>query len=157
MIEKNKDARPEMTWQVMDITDMSALKTDSFDLVFDKGTIDTLLCGDDFLTKVAQMLKETQRVLVTGGHYFVVSYGKPESRSNHFIRGFLSWERREFILYERNIEKEEDKKEIKEEEEEEEENKTHYIYVCTKNDDANEVSNKYFDIEFENLMEEKYL
>ena len=95
-------------------------------------------------------------MLVPGGHYFVVSYGKPESRSSHFIRGFLSWERREFILYEPNTQKEKEK-EKEEDKEEEEDNKTHYIYVCTKNDDANEVSEKYFDIEFENLMEEKYL
>ena len=99
MIEKNKSERPEMTWQVMDITDMSAFATDSFDIAIDKSTIDALLCGDDFLLKVALMLKETQRVLKPGGHYFAISYGKPENRRSHFIRGFLSWTRREFILY----------------------------------------------------------
>ena len=99
MIEKNRNERPEMTWQVMDITDMSAFATDSFDIAIDKSTIDALLCGDDFLLKVALMLKETQRVLKPGGHYFAISYGKPENRRSHFIRGFLSWTRREFILY----------------------------------------------------------
>ena len=146
MIDKNKDTRPEMAWKVLDITDMSEFSTDSFDLAIDKSTIDALLCGDDYLLKVAKMLKETQRVLVPGGHYFAISYGKPESRVSHLIRGFLSWNRREFILYESNIEKEEEKEE-----------KSHYIYVCQKNDDANEISEKYFALEYQNLeVENEY-
>ena len=119
MIEKNKDTRPEMVWKVLDITDMSEFSTDCFDLAIDKSTIDALLCGDDYLLKVAKMLKETQRVLAPGGNYFAISYGKPESRVSHLQRCFLSWNRREFILYESNIEKEEEKEE-----------KSHYIYVC---------------------------
>ena len=108
-----------MTWQVMDITDMSAFATDSFDIAIDKSTIDALLCGDDFLLKVALMLKETQRVLKPGGHYFAISYGKPENRRSHFIRGFLSWTRREFILYkEKSSANELEQKEIETEEKE---------------------------------------
>ena len=143
MIEKNKDQRPEMAWKVMDITDMSEFATDSFDLAIDKSTIDALLCGDDYLLKVALMLKESQRVLKPGGHYFAISYGKPESRVSHFIRGFLSWDRREFILYEGDIETEEEKEE-----------KSHWIYVNQVRDDANEISEKYFDTEFKNLQVE---
>ena len=88
-----------MEFRVMDITDMSDLDSNSFDLAIDKSTIDALLCGEDAFLKVAQMLKETQRVLKTDCHYFAVSYGKPESRSFHFNQPFLSFENREFILY----------------------------------------------------------
>ena len=115
-----------MTWVLMDITDMSDIDTDSFDLAIDKSTIDALLCGDDSFLKVASMLKEVQRVLKPGGHYFAISYGKPETRVGHLERSFLSWELREFLLYEAGIESEEEK-----------EQKTHYIYVCKKNADAN--------------------
>ena len=126
MEEKNKDERPNMTWVLMDITDMADIGTDSYDLAIDKSTIDALLCGDDSFLQVASMLKEVQRVLKPGGHYFAISYGKPETRVGHLERSFLSWELREFLLYEAGIESEEEK-----------EQKTHYIYVCKKNADAN--------------------
>lgn len=40
------------------------------------------------------MTKEVQRVLKTGGYYFVISYGKPENRTLHFERPHLDfiWE-----------------------------------------------------------------
>ncbi len=59
MKERNAQTRPEIVWQVMDITNMAEFETNSFDLTVDKSTIDALLCGDDAYLKVAQMLKET--------------------------------------------------------------------------------------------------
>ena len=40
------------------------------------------------------MIKEVQRVLKTGGNYFVISYGKPDNRVLHFERPNLdfTWE-----------------------------------------------------------------
>ena len=99
MNERNNEKRPGMVYQVMDICDMREFESNSFDMAIDKSTIDALLCGDDSFLKVAQMLKETQRVLKTDGVYFAISYGKPESRSFHFVQPFLSFENREFILY----------------------------------------------------------
>ena len=132
-----------MHWVVMDITDMEEIDTDSYDLAIDKSTIDALLCGDDSFLKVALMMKETQRILKPGGHYFAISYGKPEARTSHLERPFLSWELREFILYEANVETEEEKAE-----------KSHYIYVCKKNDDANDVAQLYFAQEYAKLTKE---
>ena len=63
-----------MVYQVMDITDMSELESNSFDLAIDKSTMDTLLTCENAFMNVMMMLKETQRVLKTGGHYFVISY-----------------------------------------------------------------------------------
>ena len=132
MTEKHKE-RSKMTWLIMDICDMKDFETDSFDLIIDKSTMDALCCGDDSLLKIALMLKEQIRVLKTDAHYFCISYGKPEARLQHFEQVFLSWDIREFILYDSNIESEEEKNE-----------KCHYIYVCKVNDDANEISEKYF-------------
>ena len=53
MTERNRDLRPEIVWKVMDITDMSELESDFFDIAIDKSTIDALLCGDDSHIKVA--------------------------------------------------------------------------------------------------------
>ena len=45
MKQRNNVLRPEMEFRVMDVTDMSELATDSFDIVIDKGTLD---CHDYF-------------------------------------------------------------------------------------------------------------
>ena len=58
MINKNGVERPEMTWQVLDITDMSVFETYTFDIVIDKSTIDSLFCTEDYILQVASMLKE---------------------------------------------------------------------------------------------------
>ena len=59
MKERNAEGRPSMNFLVMDITDMSEIESNTFDLVIDKSTMDALLCGNDSFVKVAQMLKET--------------------------------------------------------------------------------------------------
>ena len=59
MKERNAEGRPSMNFIVMDITDMSEIESNTFDLVIDKSTMDALLCGNDSFVKVAQMLKET--------------------------------------------------------------------------------------------------
>ena len=38
--------RPEMKYQVADVTNMPEFETNSFDIMIDKSTIDALLCGD---------------------------------------------------------------------------------------------------------------
>jgi hypothetical protein len=59
-----------------------------------------------------------------GGKYIAISYGKPETRSMHFIRPFLSWSLKEYVFYPMNAKDDSEKDE-----------KTHYIYICTKNKD----------------------
>ena len=102
MAERNAEIRPEMTWLVMDITDMSTFDSNTFDLAIDKSTIDALLCGENAFEKVAFMLKETQRVLRTGGSYFAISYGRPEGRAFHFEQPFLSFDNQSIVLVDPN-------------------------------------------------------
>jgi RAT1-interacting protein len=63
MIERNSVTRPLMAYEVMDVTDMSVLESNSFDVAIDKSTIDALLCGDNAQLMVAKMTKEIQRIL----------------------------------------------------------------------------------------------
>ena len=63
MAKRNTLERPQMTWKVVNITDMSVFKTDTFDIIIDKSAIDSLFCTDDYTLQVALMLKEAQRVL----------------------------------------------------------------------------------------------
>ena len=123
-----------MVFQVGDVTKMPEFEDSSFDLAIDKSTIDALLCGENSFIMVARMLKETQRVLKTDGVYFAISYGKPESRSFHLSHPFLIWDQREFVLYDADCETQEDK-----------DSKSHYIYVCTKLEGADKMSDKHFD------------
>ena len=127
MKARNSEQRPNLVFQVGDVTNYPEFASDSFDLAIDKSTIDALLCGDNSFVQVAKMLGEAQRILKTGGVYFAISYGKPESRSFHFSHPFLKWEQREFILFDADCETEEDK-----------ESKSHYIYVCKKQAGADE-------------------
>ena len=119
MTNKNSVERPQMTWHVLDVTDMSVFKTDTFDIIIDKSTIDSLFCTSDYTLQVALMLKEAQRVMKPGGNYIGISHSKPENRIGHLCRKFLSWDRKEFILYDGSFENE---KEMEE--------NAHYIYSC---------------------------
>lgn len=124
MKERNGSLRPEMDFNVMDVTDMATLESNTFDLAIDKSTIDCLLCGKSGHIKVAKMLNETQRVLKAGtGVLFTVSFGSPEMRSHLFRQSFLSLEMREIFLQQR----------------------FHYLYIGTKRVEADQVSQQNFE------------
>lgn len=82
---------PHMLYQVMDVKSMT-YPNESFDFVLDKSTIDALLCSDSPSLSVAKMTREVYRVLRPGGVYFVVSYGSPEHRMEHFEREHIAFD-----------------------------------------------------------------
>lgn len=88
MKDRNKEMRPQLIWETMDCRQLT-YKTNFFDLIIDKSTIDALLCGDNAFMNVAIMLKECQRVLKVGGVYMAISYGTPDNRQFHFQRKHL--------------------------------------------------------------------
>ena len=116
MNKRNTD-KPNMTWEVMNVTDMG-FKDETFDIAIDKSTIDALLWGDNAFLNVAKMTKEVQRVLKPKGVYFVISYGRPENRTFHFERDHLDFEVKQFVLYPDNCKTEEEKND-----------KSHFVYV----------------------------
>ncbi|XAR56944.1 Endothelin-converting enzyme 1 [Bertholletia excelsa] len=61
----------------MDVREMSAFQTGSFDAVIDKGTLDSLLCGCNSQVNATKMLEEVGRVLKEKGVYIVITYGAP--------------------------------------------------------------------------------
>ncbi len=73
----------ELQYDVMDVREMT-YPSESFDLVIDKSTIDSLMCSDNPLIYVSRMICEGYRVLREGGYYFTVSYSG--SRMEHFTR-----------------------------------------------------------------------
>ncbi|KAE8714255.1 S-adenosyl-L-methionine-dependent methyltransferases superfamily protein isoform 2 [Hibiscus syriacus] len=64
----------------LDVRDMSPFQSGSFDAVIDKGTLDSILCGNNSRQNAAQMLDEVWRVLKEKGVYILVTYGAPVYR-----------------------------------------------------------------------------
>ncbi|XP_050372199.1 uncharacterized protein LOC126790106 [Argentina anserina] len=69
--------RHDLKYLEMDVRDMNAFETASFDAVIDKGTLDSLLCGSNSQQNAARMLNEVWRVLKDKGVYILVTYGAP--------------------------------------------------------------------------------
>lgn len=57
MSQRNSQSRPTLVWQVMDCTNLE-YEDEFFDIVIEKSTIDSLLCGNRAYKKTAMMLRE---------------------------------------------------------------------------------------------------
>eukprot|EP00164_Ancoracysta_twista_P016419 GFYU01027529.1.p1 GENE.GFYU01027529.1~~GFYU01027529.1.p1 ORF type:complete len:312 (+),score=69.06 GFYU01027529.1:92-1027(+) len=82
-MKRRNEARENMKWYTMDAKKLD-FPSESFDLIVDKGTLDSLLCGDRSFQHVNLMTKEVYRVLRPGGHYVCISFGTPDTRMEHF-------------------------------------------------------------------------
>lgn len=123
MLEKYRDL------DEMDFTEMNVCNIEfppgCFDLVFDKCTLDCLLCGDNSFQKASLMMQSVYRVLKPGGVYILVSYGMPEARIGYLKSKFLNW----------TIEHAKIAKVPLEQFTSIELSQYHYIYICTKSAD----------------------
>jgi ubiquinone/menaquinone biosynthesis C-methylase UbiE len=79
----------------MDVMDMNEFKNGEFNVVVDKGTLDSLLCGDNSEPNAIKMLNEIHRVLTHNGVYICITYGAEESRLKYFVK---------YILIQKNLE-----------------------------------------------------
>lgn len=81
----DKNARYEdMEYAQMDVTDPDiGTHPESFQLVIDKGTLDSLVCCEGDSRKVEMMLINVYRMLAPGGHFICVSRGAPETRMGY--------------------------------------------------------------------------
>ena len=68
----------------MDVTEMSEFPNNSFNIVFDKALLDTVLCAENALPIVDKMINEIYRVLVNQGYYIIISNGSEDKRKNLF-------------------------------------------------------------------------
>ncbi|EPS60757.1 hypothetical protein M569_14044, partial [Genlisea aurea] len=78
---KNKySSRPQLKYMHMDVRDMSSFSSGSFTAVIDKGTLDSILCGQSSPENSHKMLTEVMRVLKDDGYYILITYGSPAQR-----------------------------------------------------------------------------
>lgn len=69
-----------LTFRVADATCLAFAAAASFDIVVDKGCLDSVLCSDASLVQAAALVREARRVLRPGGVYVCVSHAPPEAR-----------------------------------------------------------------------------
>lgn len=90
MQELYKEKCPNLPFKQMDVKSLQ-YEDGTFDSVIDKGTFDSMLCGDGSGPSADQMLNEIYRVLSPTGVYICISYGLPEQRMGYFQRADFDW------------------------------------------------------------------
>jgi len=103
MAERNSAAGRSMEWLTMDVSELQ-FEDNSFDLVIDKATGDSIVCMDDGIGMVRRMLSESCRVLKKKGVFVMVSV---QDRVQEMVRvEELNWKVGEMkiptALYNRN-------------------------------------------------------
>lgn len=81
MKERHCVERPTMEWRVMDMTDMSELADETFDVVIDKAAMDAMMAveGDVWnpsqvcVDQARSICEHVSRILVSGGHFLQIS------------------------------------------------------------------------------------
>mmetsp|Transcript_30983 Transcript_30983/g.68025 ORF Transcript_30983/g.68025 Transcript_30983/m.68025 type:complete len:469 (-) Transcript_30983:71-1477(-) len=69
------ETHPSLEWHAMDATKMT-LGDKKFDLSIDKGTIDAVVCGEDGLVMVTDMIHEMGRTLKPGGLAMIITHSE---------------------------------------------------------------------------------
>nr|XP_027106979.1 EEF1A lysine methyltransferase 4-like isoform X3 [Coffea arabica] len=85
MMRRKYEQVPQMKYMKMDVRDMSFFPDDSFHSVIDKGTLDSLMCGNNAPISAAHMLGE-------------ITYGDPTVRIPHLYRSVYSWKIELYII-----------------------------------------------------------
>jgi SAM-dependent methyltransferase len=81
MKERHSVERPNMEWRVMDMTDLSELADETFDVVIDKAAMDAMMAveGDVWnpsqicVDQAQSICQHVSRILVPGGHFLQIS------------------------------------------------------------------------------------
>jgi EEF1A lysine methyltransferase 4 len=89
MQELYKESK-EMPYKQMDVKSLQFADS-SFDCVVDKGTLDSVLCGDGSGPNAQLMLSEIHRVLQPNGVYICISYGVKDQRNDYFVNREFDW------------------------------------------------------------------
>nr|CCA16443.1 putative methyltransferase [Albugo laibachii Nc14] len=123
MSKKYEDRAESLQWLKMDICNLE-FSDESYDTVVDKGTMDSILCGEGSTANISKMCQEINRVLKPNGVYFVISYGIPDNRLTYLENKDNGWKVTVHTVPKPTISAVQVT--------EADANSVHYIYVCQK-------------------------
>ena len=85
---KHSQTRPDMTWEVQDMTNMAIIDNSSIDTVLDKGALDALFAEDtqEIYAQVLRFYEEILRVLKKGGKYVCITLAE-----SHIFKSILDF------------------------------------------------------------------
>uniref|UniRef100_A0ACD5ZSM8 Uncharacterized protein n=1 Tax=Avena sativa TaxID=4498 RepID=A0ACD5ZSM8_AVESA len=72
-MKKKYHDKPQLKYIKMDVKNMSDFESGSFDAVIDKGTLDSIMCGQNSQEHATMMLEEVYRILKDNGVYIMVN------------------------------------------------------------------------------------
>ena len=75
----------------MNVTELT-YPDDSFDVIIDKGTLDSLLCAENGKEISTKALEQIFRVLKPQGYYICISYANSDMRMVFFTQEMLDWD-----------------------------------------------------------------
>jgi SAM-dependent methyltransferase len=93
MTNKYKESRPTLLWHVMDMTEMSSIANDSFDVVIDKAAMDALMSleGDvwnpkqEVVDACRKYCLHVSRVLKIDGYFLQFTFAQPHFRKKYLL------------------------------------------------------------------------
>jgi len=88
MSNKYKEFGYNIVYKEMNVLDMSQFASDEFNVIIDKGTLDSIICGENSISLVDKMMKEIYRVLSENGVFYCISYNDEDHRKTFFVRKF---------------------------------------------------------------------
>jgi 2-polyprenyl-3-methyl-5-hydroxy-6-metoxy-1,4-benzoquinol methylase len=88
MTQKYLESDYKIEYHEMNVFDMKNLKSSEYNAIIDKGTLDSILCGENVLPNIGNLMKEIFRLLAPDGLYFCISYGDEDHRRSFFVTSY---------------------------------------------------------------------
>mmetsp|Transcript_50481 Transcript_50481/g.99718 ORF Transcript_50481/g.99718 Transcript_50481/m.99718 type:complete len:212 (+) Transcript_50481:89-724(+) len=127
MQEKYRD-KPGMTYVQMDARNLE-MGEGTFNVVLDKATLDSILCGEGSTNNAQKVLSEISRVLVPNGAYIAISHGQPSYRLTYLQRPEFGWNVKIYTVQKPMMG-------MSSSLSADDKDNVHYIYVCVKGEPA---------------------
>ncbi|KAA6404019.1 MAG: putative kinase domain protein [Streblomastix strix] len=133
LVKKRAEDKQELKFEVGDVLELSRYGEGIYDAVIDKGTMDSILCGEDAYPNIMKMLAGISKVLKANGVFFEVSYGIQENRMAYLQQPEYNWTVTVSPVTEAPPKKSQQKaKQIHAVPTAQNEEEIHYIYICKK-------------------------